>query len=80
MHGNPTSTKESAGRTTDSEANKELVRAFVAAWNDRDFAAFDRLMADDAVLTVGGSTISCNAAATRAIAQAWTTAFPGLAV
>lgn len=62
--------------TTDTAANKELIRAFVAAWNDRDFAAFDRLMADDAVLTVGGSTISCNAAATRAIASAWTTAFP----
>jgi steroid delta-isomerase-like uncharacterized protein len=62
--------------TTDTSANKRLIRAFVAAWNDRDFAAFDRLMADDAVLTVGGATISCNPAATRAIAEAWTTAFP----
>ena len=58
------------------EANKALVRAFADAWNDRDFARFDDLMAEDAVLHVGGSTISCDPAGTRAIVRTWTQAFP----
>jgi predicted ester cyclase len=61
------------GRSSD---NKEVVRAFVDAWNDRDFAVFDRLMAEGAVLRVGGQTVSCDPAGTRAIAEEWTTAFP----
>lgn len=59
-----------------SESNKGVVRGFVAAWNDRDFAAFDRLMGEAAVLTVGGQTVPCDPAGTRAIAEEWTTAFP----
>ena len=62
--------------TTDLDANKSIVRAFVAAWNERDFDRFDTLMADDAVLSVGGMSISCSPAGTRAIAREWTTAFP----
>ena len=62
--------------TADLDANKNIVRGFVAAWNDRDFDRFDTLMADNAVLYVGGMSISCNAAGTRAIAGEWTTAFP----
>ena len=61
---------------TDLDANKEIIRAFVAAWNDRDFGRFDSLMGETAVLTVGGMKISCNPAGTRAIATEWTTAFP----
>jgi predicted ester cyclase len=62
---------------TDSpETNKRVVRDFVAAWNDRDFAAFDHLMGDGAVLTVGGQKVPCDPAGTRAIAEEWTTAFP----
>jgi steroid delta-isomerase-like uncharacterized protein len=56
--------------------NKELVHAFVTAWNDRDFAAFDRLMGEGAILTVGGQAVPCDPAGTRAIAEEWTTAFP----
>jgi predicted ester cyclase len=58
------------------DTGKDVVRAFVAAWNDRDFAAFDRLMAEGAVLRVGGQTVPCDPAGTRAIAEEWTTAFP----
>jgi C-1 hydroxylase len=58
------------------EKNKNVVRAFVEAWNTRSFDRFNDLMADDAKLTVSGATISCNSAATRAIAEQWTTAFP----
>ena len=61
---------------TDIEANKELIRAFVAAWNDRDFGRFDELMAGDAVLSVGGMRVPCDPQGTRAIAEEWTTAFP----
>lgn len=62
--------------TADLDANKDIVRGFVAAWNERDFDRFDELMADAAVLAVSGMTVSCNPAATRAIAQEWTSAFP----
>ncbi len=62
--------------TTDLDANKSIIRDFVAAWNERDFDRFDTLMADDAVLAVGGISISCDPAGTRAIASEWTTAFP----
>ena len=61
---------------TDLNANKDLVRAFIAAWNDRDFDQFGDLMADAAVLHVGGMAVSCDPAGTRAIAEEWTTAFP----
>jgi hypothetical protein len=30
--------------TTNLDANKDIIRAFVAAWNDRDFDRFDTLM------------------------------------
>jgi predicted ester cyclase len=50
--------------------------AFAAAWNDRDFRAFDRLMGEGAALTVGGRAVPCDPAGTRAIAEQWTTAFP----
>src|SRR5262245_65446061 len=59
------------------DANKAVVRSFVAAWNEKDFDRFDGLMAEDAILTVGGSTISCSPAATRAIAGHWVRGFPG---
>jgi predicted ester cyclase len=62
--------------TTDLDANKSLVRSFVAAWNDRDFDRFDTIMGDQAMLEVGGQTVSCNPSGTRAIAHEWTTAFP----
>ena len=58
------------------DTNKDLVHAFVAAWNDRDFDAFDQLMGADAVLHVGGLDVSCSPAGTRAIALEWTAAFP----
>ncbi len=61
--------------TADLDANKEIVRAFVTAWNERDFERFDELMDVDAVLAVSGMTVSCDPAGTRAIAQEWTTAF-----
>ena len=61
---------------TDLNANKDLVRAFIAAWNDRDFNRFDELMGDDAVLHDGGAAVPCDPAGTRAIAEQWTTAFP----
>src|SRR5262245_35396050 len=62
--------------TTELETNKDIVRAFIAAWNGRRFGDFDQLMGEDAVLSVGGTTVPCNPAATRGIAQEWTTAFP----
>ena len=62
--------------TNESEANKRLVRSFVDAWNERDFERFDTIMGDGAVLEVGGQTIGCDPAGTRAIAAEWTTAFP----
>jgi predicted ester cyclase len=61
---------------TDLDANKNIIRAFVAAWNDRDFDRFDMLMGAGAVLTVGGMKVPCDAKGTRAIAEEWTTAFP----
>ena len=62
--------------STDTEQNKDIVRSFVAAWNDRDFDRFDTLMAEGATLAVGGGTVPCDPAGTRAIAKEWTTAFP----
>jgi predicted ester cyclase len=62
--------------TTDLDSNKDLVRAFIEAWNDREFDRFDDLMAGTAVLNIGGAAVPCDPAGTRAIAQQWTTAFP----
>jgi steroid delta-isomerase-like uncharacterized protein len=62
--------------TTDLEMNKDLVRSFAAAWNDRHFDRFDELMGKAAVLHIGGADVPCNPAGTRAIAEEWTTAFP----
>jgi steroid delta-isomerase-like uncharacterized protein len=62
--------------TTDLEANKDIIRAFVAAWNDRDFDRFDSLMGRDALLNIGGTTVPCDPPGTRAIAEQWTSAFP----
>jgi len=62
--------------TTDLDANKDVIRAFVAAWNDRDFDRFDTLMGTDAILSVGGTRVPCDPPGTRAIAAEWTTAFP----
>ena len=56
--------------------NKEIVRAFVEAWNSKDLDRFDDLMSEDCRLTVGGATISCSPAATRAIAEHWLAGFP----
>jgi predicted ester cyclase len=61
---------------SDLETNKDIIRAFVAAWNDRDFDRFDALMGAGAVLTVGGMKVPCDPRGTRAIAEEWTTAFP----
>ncbi len=61
---------------TDLNANKAIVRAFVAAWNDRDFGRFDTLMSDRALLSVGGKKVPCDPRGTRAIAEEWTDAFP----
>ena len=58
-----------------TEENKAVVRAFVDAWNDKRFDRFDDLMAAGATLTVSGATISCDPAATRAIAQHWCAGF-----
>jgi predicted ester cyclase len=60
----------------DIDANKDIIRAFVAAWNDRDFDRFDALMGSGAVLSVGGMQVPCDPQGTRAIAEEWTTAFP----
>ncbi len=62
--------------TSTIEQNKQVIRGFVAAWNDRDFDAFDRLMGEGAILAVGGVEVPCDPAGTRAIAEEWTTAFP----
>lgn len=59
-----------------TESNKDVVRAFVDAWNTRDLDRFDDLMAESCRLTVGGNTISCSPAATRAIAEHWLAGFP----
>jgi steroid delta-isomerase-like uncharacterized protein len=56
--------------------NKAVVRAFVDAWNTKDLDRFDELMAENAQLTVGGSTISCSPVATREIAEHWFNGFP----
>jgi C-1 hydroxylase len=61
---------------TDLDANKRVIRSFVEAWNTRDFDRFTALMGPDAVLHVGGGDVACDPAATRAIAETWTTAFP----
>ena len=65
-----------AGALMSTDANKAIVRAFVEAWNTKDLDRFDDLMAEDAQLTVGGSTISCSGAATRSIAEHWISGFP----
>ena len=57
-------------------ANKAVIRSFVEAWNSRDFGRFRTLMAQDAVLRIGGGVVPCHPAGTRAIAEEWTTAFP----
>ena len=57
-------------------ANKAIVRAFIDAWNTRDFDRFDVLMGDDAVLRIGGAVIPCDPKGTRSIAAEWTSAFP----
>ena len=61
---------------TDLDANKDIVHAFVAAWNERDFDQFDSIMASGAVLSVAGMKVPCDPQGTRAIAEEWTTAFP----
>ena len=43
--------------TPSVDANKAVVRSFVDAWNSRDFDRFDELMADGAVLHVGGGVV-----------------------
>jgi predicted ester cyclase len=61
---------------TTPDTNKDIIRSFAAAWNDRDFDRFDELMAHGATLAVSGVTVPCDPQGTRAIAQEWTTAFP----
>jgi predicted ester cyclase len=61
---------------TQLDTNKNLVRAFVAAWNDRRFEQFDELMGGAATLHIGGADVPCDPAGTRAIAEQWTSAFP----
>lgn len=58
------------------QANKAVVRSFIEAWNTRDFDQFDHLMAEQAVLRIGGGVVPCDPAGTRAIAVEWTRAFP----
>jgi steroid delta-isomerase-like uncharacterized protein len=67
-------TERTAG--TQLDVNKDVIRAFIDAWNTRDFDRFATLMGADAVLHVGGGDVSCDPAGSRAIAEAWTTAFP----
>lgn len=57
-------------------ANKDIVRAFVDAWNTKDLDRFDALMSESCELNVAGRTISCCPAATRAIAEHWLAGFP----
>jgi len=69
----------SSTTTTAAEAledNKAIIRSFVGAWNTRDFRRFNDLMGGEAVLHVSGGTVACDPAATRVIAEQWTTAFP----
>ena len=61
---------------TDLDANKDVIRGFIAAWNDRDFDRFEALMGDGATLSVGGMKVPCDPQGTRAIAEEWTSAFP----
>ncbi len=70
------STTATSREQADLEANKSLVRSFIAAWNTRDFDRFDALMGDGAVLHIGGGQVACDPAGTRAIAEEWTSAFP----
>jgi steroid delta-isomerase-like uncharacterized protein len=71
------STNVAETQTADTQgANKAVVRSFIETWNTRDFDRFETLMADDAVLHIGGGAVPCNPAATRAIAEEWTSAFP----
>ena len=58
------------------DANKDVIRSFVAAWNERGFDRFDTVMAAGATLTVSGMTVPCDPKGTRAIAEEWTEAFP----
>ena len=69
-----TTTAESPG-AAQLAANKAVVRSFVDAWNSRDFGRFQTLMGEGAVLRIGGVVVPCDPAGTRAIAEAWTTAF-----
>jgi predicted ester cyclase len=62
--------------TTDLDVNKDVIREFVSAWNDRDFDRFDELMGSGAILNVGGVQVPCDPRGTRAIAEEWTRAFP----
>jgi ketosteroid isomerase-like protein len=56
--------------------NKDLVRAFVDAWNTKNLDAIDDLMSETCELTVSGTTISASPAATRVIAEHWLAGFP----
>jgi predicted ester cyclase len=62
--------------TTCTTENKDIVRSFVDAWNQRGFDRFTDLMAEGATLAVSGATFPCDPAATRAIAEQLTAAFP----
>lgn len=62
--------------TTGTELNKNVVRSFIEAWNEREFSRFDDLFAEDAVLHVNGADVPCDPRGTRAIAAQWTKAFP----
>jgi steroid delta-isomerase-like uncharacterized protein len=62
--------------STSLDLNKDVVRAFIAAWNERRFNRFDELMGRDAKLHIGGVAVPCDPDGTRAIAEEWTTAFP----
>jgi predicted ester cyclase len=74
----PTSSLRTPGGPVDNdlEANKDVIRSFVTAWNERDFDRFDSVMAAGATLTVSGMTVPCDPQGTRAIAEEWTAAFP----
>jgi steroid delta-isomerase-like uncharacterized protein len=60
----------------DTDANKAIVRSFIEAWNNRDFARFEDLMADTCQLAVGADRVSCSPSSTREIAEYWVAAFP----
>jgi len=62
--------------TSNLDVNRNIVRSFVAAWNERDFDRFDTLMAEGAILAVSGMSVPCDPKGTRAIAEEWTAAFP----